>query len=88
MSDAQSIAEKVVRDSHPDRQRDFVYSGDTPLGETHGIAISRTRDSDLLEESNYEVILKDLGERFPTDVHCKRGWVDTCVASDRRLHFT
>lgn len=62
--------------------RDFGYSGDLPLGKTWGFTFGRSRDSTLLEESNFEVVEKDLKERFPEDVetvhssHWAVGWVD------------
>lgn len=61
---------------------DFGYHGELPLGETWAFTFSRTRDSDILCESNYESILTDMEEKFPDDieeVHCNHwacGWVD------------
>jgi hypothetical protein len=60
----------------------FMYSGDLPIGKTWGYVFGRSRDSSLLEESNYETIKADLEERFPDDVEEERhshwlvGWVD------------
>lgn len=53
------------------------------LGETYGIGpVGRHRDSGLLERTNFDVVSKDLEERFPDDVEVLRfghwavGWVE------------
>lgn len=64
------------------RSPDVAYHGDLPLGESWALTFGHSRDSDLLEESNWETILKDLEERFPNDVEAIRfghwavGWVE------------
>ena len=76
----QELAEQIIRES--DDIPDFFYTGDLPLGKTWGMTFSRSRDSDLVEVSNFESIQKDLEERFGNDVTVERfnhwavGWVD------------
>lgn len=78
---------KAAREILDDTKRmlqspDVAYSGDLPLGETWALTFGHHRDSDLLEESNWDTILKDLEERFPSDVEAVRfghwgvGWVE------------
>ena len=62
---------KSIVDSY-NRMEDFTYSGSLPLGRTWGFTIARTRDSCVLEQSNYAVINADMKERFPDDVSEER----------------
>src|SRR5436190_11123474 len=61
---------------------DVSYSGDLPLGKTWALTFGHSRDSDLLEESNWETVLKDLEEHFPEDIevvgfrHWGVGWIE------------
>jgi len=61
---------------------DFSYYGDLPLGETWGLTLSQNRDSEALYRSNFEVISKDMLERFPDHVeivnfnHYLCGWIE------------
>lgn len=64
----------------------FAYWGDRPLGETWGYAgLSQHRDSSTIERSNFEVISRDLLERFGDEVevmsssHCMVGWMDELI---------
>lgn len=76
----QALAEEAVRESGS--RPDFGYSGGLPIGKTWGFTFAKHRDSGLLEQSNYEVIKKDLEERFSEDVqsehfgHWAVGWID------------
>ena len=65
--------------STPNTTPNFGYSGE------HGdwaIALSVTRDSGTLDRSNWEVITKDITERFPDDAtteyfsHWLCGWIE------------
>ncbi len=78
------LAKEVIEEFN--KLTDFSYHGELPLGETWGITFSRHRDSDVLENSNFEVISDDLMEKFPDDCqvenfnHWAVGWVDNlCV---------
>ena len=76
----QKRAEEAVQESAS--IPDFGYSGDVDLGKTWAITFSKNRDSNLMEESNYDSIKEDLEKRFPDDVsdehfsHLAVGWVD------------
>ena len=76
----QKLAEKVIQESAD--TPDFYYTGDLPLGKTWGMTFSKSRDSGLVEVSNFETIEKDLEERFGDDVTIERfnhwavGWVE------------
>lgn len=61
----------------------FGYWGNDDMFITWGfVGIDRTRDSNILEISNFEVITKDLMEKYPDDFrienygHWLSGWVD------------
>ena len=62
----------------------FMYYGGADR-ETDAFTFSRTRDSDILDISNFDVIYQDLEKRFPDDVWIERashflcGWVDYVV---------
>lgn len=64
------------------RPDSFGYRGDLDLFETWGLTIGRTRDSAILDVSNFEVITRDMLERFPDDCeivgssHWANGWAD------------
>ncbi len=76
----QKLAEEAVKESAD--IPDFAYTGEVDLGVTWATTFSQNRDSDLLEQSNYEAVKKDLEKRFPKDVSDERfshwavGWVD------------
>lgn len=76
----QALAEKVVKSFR--EIPDFGYSGDLPLGRTWGIAFGQSRDSGLMEQSNFAVISADMLKRFRRDVQVVRfghwavGWVE------------
>jgi hypothetical protein len=78
--DFQELAEKAVKESA--ELTDFAYTGDVDLGKTWAMTFSKSRDSNLMEVSNYESIKKDLEKRFPKDVSDERfshwavGWID------------
>jgi len=78
----QEEAVEAVRQSDPANIPDYGYHGDLPRGETWAGTFSVNRDSDLLGQSNFEVILADLESKFPDDVMVERaghwavGWVD------------
>ena len=67
----------------------FMYYGGADR-ETDAFTFSRTRDSDILDISNFDVIYQDLKKRFPDNVWIERanhflcGWVDYVVV--RMLH--
>lgn len=67
----------------------FGYSGDLPLFESWGFTFGQTRDSDVLERSNYRTILRDLieaaeeisddADEYVQEVRCSHwayGWAD------------
>lgn len=63
------------------KMQNYAYWGDVPIGQTWGfIGVGRHRDSNALENSNFEVIYEDLKKRFPSDVtiirssHWAVGW--------------
>lgn len=63
---------------------DFGWFGRPEMFKTWGLCgPSMTRDSSPLDESNFEVICKDLEERFPDETervhmsHWAVGWIDT-----------
>ncbi len=76
----QKRAEQVIEES--ESIPDFFYTGDLPLGKTWAMTFSMSRDSELLEVSNFESIQEDLEKRFRNDVTVERfshwgvGWVD------------
>lgn len=96
-----SILEDVLKilDSSldPDGWGSFVYYGDRPLGKTWGIVgPHQTRDSEVLEKSNYECIIRDLEKEFPDDdekwevlgsSHWAVGWVDSVMCQLFTDHF-
>jgi hypothetical protein len=73
------------------RPSDF-FTSDDRIGTTHGFTISVHRDSDILGQSNWEVIKDDMLERFPDDVfvhsstHWVHGWMDQ-LAVRVYLHY-
>ncbi len=79
--EVQSFAQKFA-EGEAVMPKGFMYTGDLPIGDTWGYVFGRSRDSDLVEESNWDVIKADLEERFPDDVQEERhshflvGWVD------------
>jgi hypothetical protein len=79
-TDYQTLAQEAVAEFR--KMRDFGYSGELPLGETWALTISKSRDSGLLEQSNYDSIYEDMKKRFPRDVVSERfghwavGWVE------------
>jgi hypothetical protein len=84
--DAQEFCERAVRESDPANIPYYAYFGDLPLGETWATTFSHHRDSDDLDESNWEVITNDLIDRFPEDTqiegssHWAVGWSESlCV---------
>jgi hypothetical protein len=82
MTTIQEAAEQALNASDPMQIPYFAYHGDVDFGGTWAWTFSRSRDADLLEESNFEVISKDMEERFPDDVfidchsHWAVGWVE------------
>lgn len=76
----QSRAEKLVEASR--NIPDFGFSGELALGQTWAFTVSKNRDSDLKENSNFNVIRSDLVEKYPDDVEVVRAghflvsWVD------------
>jgi hypothetical protein len=65
---------------------EFAYYGPNALFETWGITpFERPRGSDVLAESNFAVISRDLTARFPDDFAVERfrhwacGWIDTLL---------
>lgn len=63
----QQLAEKAVRESGPHNQMlPFYYYGTRRLGEIAAITWScHLASDDILNESNFRVISKDMTERFP-----------------------
>jgi hypothetical protein len=65
------------------KPENFMSLRDPDFDRTMGRTIAHTRDSDILEESNWEVITKDMQERFPDDCsiesenHWAVGWIET-----------
>jgi hypothetical protein len=61
---------------------DFSYRGDKDLGRTWAMTFSKSRDSSILEQANYDAVKGDLEKRFPRDVSDERfshfavGWLD------------
>lgn len=80
MPDYQKLAEEAVKETAG--RRGFAYTGEVDLGRSWAITFSVDRDSDLLEQSNYQTIKEDLEKGFPKDVSDERfnnwavGWVD------------
>jgi hypothetical protein len=78
--DYQKEAEQAVKEAA--QLTDFSYHGDKDLGRTWAITFSKSRDSGLLEQSNYDSVKGDLEKRFPKDVSDERfshfavGWLD------------
>lgn len=76
----QQEAEQAVKESA--QLTDFSYRGEKDLGRTWAITFSKSRDSGLIEQSNYDAIKGDLEDHFPKDVSDERfshfavGWVD------------
>jgi hypothetical protein len=66
-----------------ERPEHFIYYGDLYEEDGWGRAFGHHRDSDPLDESNWQVISEDLKERFPDDIeeessnHFLVGWVET-----------
>ena len=60
-----------------------VYFENEQIGKTQFALISRTRDSGILDISNWEVITADMLKRFPKTCHIERashwacGWLET-----------
>jgi hypothetical protein len=81
-SEYQDEAKQAVEESDPANIPDYAYFGDLDVGNTWAHTLSVHRDSDLLGQSNWEVILKDMEEKFPKDVteerasHWAVGWID------------
>lgn len=75
--------EEGLEASNPDNIPYYHYHGPLDLGITWMSTFSMTRDSDLLETSNFDSITADMEERFPDDVMIERsghwavGWIDT-----------
>ncbi len=75
----QQLAEEAV--AHTSRA-EFAYRGDLPLGKTWAFTFSQSRDSGIVDVSNFETIKEDLEKRFPDDVsdecfsHWAVGWMD------------
>lgn len=81
----QKQAEDMVAKTKEAMRQSFLYGGDLPLGETWAWTAGRSRDSDLLNQSNFAVILEDM-KQFRKDVKVERyghwgpGWVERlCV---------
>jgi hypothetical protein len=78
--DYQVEAEQAVKEAT--QLTDFSYRGDKDLGRTWAITFSKSRDSGILEQANYDAIKGDLEKRFPKDVSDERfshfavGWLD------------
>jgi len=81
-ADREAAREAVANTARALRSPDMVYSGDLPLGETWALTFGHSRDSDHLEESNWDTITKDLEEKFPDDTevvtfrHWGVGWIE------------
>ena len=85
-TDYQAQAVQAVEEAAKLRaSQDFSYRGPVDLGGTWAITFSQTRDSGLVEQSNYAAIKEDLEKRFPKDVrdeqfsHWGVGWVDNLL---------
>lgn len=80
--DNKAVLEVLADTKHMLRAPGFVYTGDLDLGGTWALTFGHSRDSGLLEESNWETITKDLEERYPNDVevvgfgHFAVGWIE------------
>lgn len=78
--DYQKEAEQAVKEAA--QLTDFSYRGDKDLGRTWAITFSKSRDSGILEQANYDAVKGDLEKQFPMDVSDERfthfavGWVD------------
>lgn len=80
----QKLAEEAVSRYAPGARAgaSFAYYGDLALGKTWAHTFGKTRDSGLLEQSNFDVIYGDLKKQFPDDVEIERsshwavGWTD------------
>jgi hypothetical protein len=72
-------------------QKDHMWWGDDEKRDWY-LAIGQSRDSDLIEKSNYRVVLSQLNEKFPADPeteqidwedahesHWAVGWVETII---------
>ena len=76
----QAEAEQAVKEAA--QLTDFSYRGDKDLGRTWAMTFSKSRDSGILEKSNYDAVKGDLERRFPRDVSDERfshfavGWLD------------
>jgi hypothetical protein len=74
--DTLELAEKAL-----EMPSDF-FTSDENIGTTHALTISVHRDSETLDQSNWEVIKDDMVKRFPDDVyvhgatHWAVGWCD------------
>lgn len=79
-TDYQAEAEEVVKETA--NLKDFSYRGEVDLGRTWAITFSKHRDSELLQQSNFDTVKADLEKRFPRDVRDERfdhwavGWID------------
>lgn len=80
IAEYQGPAEELVRRT---AQRGFSYSGELPLGKTWAFVYEKDRDSELVEISNFDVMLERL-ERYYSDADLQVvrfrdwavGWVD------------
>jgi len=79
-SDAQKWADEAIATTAA--LPNFAYRGDKPLGKTWAIVMTKSRDSGLLEQSNFEKAREQLAEEHEEDVDVERashwavGWVD------------
>lgn len=82
--DIREMAEKALE------RPDSFFTSDDSIGYTHALTIGVHRDSDVLARSNWEVISKDMTERFDDDVHIHGsrhwavGWMDQLAV---RVHL-
>jgi len=84
LAEYQQEAKAIVAESAKELHApDFGYSGDLPIGETWAWTFSHNRDSQTLDESNWDAITADMRERgFGKDTAIERfghwavGWTE------------
>lgn len=78
-----------LKDDFLKPQRDFMYLGDKDLTVWGFTPFSVNRDSNILEQSNWRVISKDLAESFPNSIDIERfnhwlcGWVEQLMVNTK-----
>lgn len=94
--DDKAAREAVEKTRETLRSPDVAYTGDLPLGETWALTFGHSRDSEILEESNWDVVTGDLSKRFPKDTevvefgHFAVGWIEEFAVRmlDKKGHAT